>query len=78
MYYVFAPHTTCKFPENVDEINVSVTHGEVLGKSIRKNDGSLIVLVFLRLDRAVQSIDVSVSQPLVGHLPETLQITEKN
>ena len=78
MYYVFAPHTTCKFPENVDEINVSVTHGEVLGKSIRKNDGSLIVLVFLRLDRAVQSIDVSVSQPLVGHLPETLQIIEKN
>ena len=78
MYYVFTPHTTCKFPENVDEINVSVTHGEVLGKSIRKNDGSLIVLVFLRLDRAVQSIDVGVSQPLVGHLPETLQITEKN
>ena len=78
MYYVFAPHTTCKFPENVDEINVSVTHGEVLGKSIRKNDGCLIVLVFLRLDRAVQSIDVGVSQPLVGHLPETLQITEKN
>lgn len=34
--------------------------------------------MFLRLDRAVQSIDVSVSQPLVGHLPETLQITEKN
>ncbi len=78
MYYVFAPHTTCKFPENVDEINVSVTHGEVLSKSIRGSDGSLIVLVFLRLDRAVQSIDVSVSQPLVGHLPETLQITEKN
>lgn len=78
MYYVFAPHTTCKFPENVDEINVSVTHGEVLSKSIRGSDGSLIVLVFLRLDRAVQSIDVGVSQPLVGHLPETLQITEKN
>ena len=78
MYYVFAPHTTCKFPENVDEIDVSVTHGEVLSKSIRKNDGCLIVLVFLRLDRAVQSIDVGVSQPLVGHLPETLQITEKN
>lgn len=78
MYYVFAPHTTCKFPESVDEINVSVTHGEVLSKSIRENDGCLIVLVFLRLDRAVQSIDVSVSQPLVGHLPETLQITEKN
>ena len=78
MYYVFAPHTTCKFPENVDEINVSVTHGEVLNKSIRGSDGSLIVLVFLRLDRAVQSIDVGVSQPLVGHLPETLQITEKN
>ncbi len=78
MYYVFAPHTTCKFPESVDEIDVSVTHGEVLSKSIRKNDGCLIVLVLLRLDRAVQSIDVSVSQPLVGHLPETLQITEKN
>ena len=78
MFYVFSPHTTCKFPDSVDEINVSVTHGEVLSKSIRKSDGNLIVLVFLRLDRAVQSIDVSVSQPLVGHLPETLQITEKN
>lgn len=78
MFYVFSPHTTCKFPDSVDEINVSVTHGEVLSKSIRKNDGNLVVLVFLRLDRAVQSIDVSVSQPLAGHLPETLQITEKN
>ena len=78
MFYVFSPHTTCKFPDSVDEINVSVTHGEVLSKSIRENDGSLIVLVLLRLDRAVQSIDVSVSQPLAGHLPETLQITEKN
>ena len=78
MFYVFSPHTTCKFPDSVDEINVSVTHGEVLSKSIRKSDGNLVVLVFLRLDRAVQSIDVSVSQPLAGHLPETLQITEKN
>ena len=78
MYYVFAPHTTCKFPESVDEINVSVTHGEVLSKSIRGSDGCLIVLVLLRLDRAVQSIDVGVSQPLAEHLPETLQITEKN
>lgn len=78
MYYVFEPHTTCKFPDSVDEIDVSATHGEVLSKSIRKSDGCLIVLVFLRLDSAVQSIDVGVSQPLVGHLPETLQITEKN
>ena len=78
MYYAFKPHTTCKFPANVEDIEVSVTNGEVLSKNIRENDGNLIVLVLLRVENAVQSLDIEVSQPLAGNLPETLKITEKN
>ena len=32
----------------------------------------------LRVENAVQSLDIEVSQPLAGNLPETLKITEKN
>ena len=78
MFYVFRPHTTCKFPASIDDIHVSVTHGEVLSKQIRESDGNLIVMVLLRVEGAVQSLDIEVSQPLAGYLPETLKITEKN
>ena len=78
MCYAFKPHTTCKFPGSVDEINVSVTHGELLSKKVRESDGSLVVMVLLRVESAVQSLDIEVSRPLVGNVPETLQVTEKN
>ena len=78
MLYAFKPHTTCKFPESVDDLNVTVTNGELLSKQIRENDGSLVILVLLRVENAVQSLDIEVSQPLAGNLPETLKITEKN
>ena len=78
MCYAFKPQSDCEFPESVDEIDVSVTRGEVLSKQIRSHDGALVVLVLLRIDSVVQSIDIDVSQPIAGKLPETLQITEKN
>lgn len=78
MCYAFKPQSACEFPASVDEIDVSVTRGEVLSKQIRSHDGALFVLVLLRIDSAVQSIDIDVSQPIAGRLPETLQITEKN
>ena len=76
--YAFRPHTTCKFPESVEDLNVTVTNGELLSKQIRESDGSLVILVLLRVENAVQSLDIEVSQPLAGNLPETLKITEKN
>ena len=76
--YAFKPHTTCKFPESVEDLNVTLTNGELLSKQIRESDGSLVILVLLRVENAVQSLDIEVSQPLAGNLPETLQITEKN
>ena len=76
--YAFKPHTTCKFPESVDDLNVTLTNGELLSKQIRESDGSLVILVLLRVENAVQSLDIKVSQPLAGNLPETLKITEKN
>ena len=78
MLYTFKPHTTCKFPESVEDLNVTVTNGELLSKQIRQSDGSLVILVLLRVENAVQSLDIEVSQPLAGNLPETLKITEKN
>ena len=78
MYYAFKPQTTCKFPANADEINVSLTRGELLSKEIRESDKSLIVLVLLRVDGVVQSIDIDFAQPLAGNLAEMLNITEKN
>ncbi len=78
MVYTFMPHTTCKFPASVDDLNVTVTNGELLSKQIRPSDGNLVVLVLLRVEDTVQSLDIEVSQPLAGNLPETLKITEKN
>lgn len=78
MFYAFKPHSTCKFPDSVDDIDVTVTNGEILSKQIRDHDGALTVLVLLRVENAVQSLDIDVSQPIAGHLPETLKITEKN
>lgn len=78
MLYAFNPQTNCKFPESVDEISVSVTHGEVFDKQIRETDGALVVLVLLRVDDVVQSIDLEVSQPITGNSSETLKISEKN
>ena len=76
--YAFRPHTTCKFPESVEDLNVILTNGELLSKQIRESDGSLVILVLLRVENAVQSLNVEVSQPLAGNPPETLKITEKN
>lgn len=78
MYYAFKPQTTCKFPANADEINVSVTRGELLKKEIRESDKSLLVLVLLRVDSVVQSIDIDFSQPLADNPAEMLNVTEKN
>ena len=76
--YAFKPQTNCKFLENVDDINLSLTHGEVLSKEIRKNDGALAVLVLLRVDSVVQSLDIDVSQPIVGLTAESVKVSEKN
>ena len=78
MCYAFKPQTNCKFPDSIDDVKVSVTHGEVLRKRIRENDGCLAVDVLLRIDEVVQAIDVGVSQPIAGNLAESLKITEKN
>ena len=78
MYYVFDRQTNCEFPANVDDIKVSVTRGEVLNKWIRDNDGKLVVLVLLRIDSVVQSVDIDYSQPYENNPVETLNIIEKN
>ena len=78
MHYVFDRQTNCEFPANVDDIKVSVTRGEVLNKWIKDNDGKLVVLVLLRIDSVVQSVDIDFSQPLTGNSAEMLNVTEKN
>lgn len=78
IYYVFEPQTNCEFPENLDDMKVSVTRGELLKKEIRTNDGRLVVVVLLRIDSVVQSIDIDFSQPLAGNPVEMLNVTEKN
>lgn len=78
MQYAFKPQTNCIFPENIDDLSVKVTRGEVLSKKIRDNSGNLVVLVLLRVESVVQSIDIEISQPLAGLSPETITVTEKN
>ena len=78
MQYAFKPQTNCAFPENIDDLNVKVTRGEMLSKKIRDNSGNLVVLVLLCVESVVQSIDIEISQPLAGLLPETITVTEKN
>lgn len=78
MRYVFDRQTNCEFPANVDDIKVSVTRGEVLNKWIRDTDGKLVVLVLLRIDSVVQSVDIDYSQPFENNPVETLNIVEKN
>lgn len=50
----------------------------MLSKKIRDNSGNLVVLVLLRVESVVQSIDIEISQPLAGLSPETITVTEKN
>ncbi len=76
MIYSFRPQSNCVLPENIDDLSVNVTRGEVLSKKIR--GGDLVVLVLLRLDSVVQSVDIDFSQPLVGNPAEMLNVTEKN
>ena len=78
MQYAFKPQTNCAFPENIDDLSVNVTRGEVLSKKIRDNSGNLVVLVLLRVESVVQSIDIEISQPLAGLSPETITVAEKN
>ena len=78
MQYAFKPQTNCTFPENIDDLSVKVTRGEVLSKKIRDNNGNLVVLVLLRVESVVQSIDIEISQPLAGLSPETITVAEKN
>ena len=78
MLYAFEPQANCEFPENVDDIKVSLTRGELLKKEIRESDKRLTILVLLRLDSIVQSVDIDFSQPLADNPVETLNITEKN
>lgn len=78
MQYAFKPQTNCTFPEKIDDLSVKVTRGEVLSKKIRDNSGNLVVLVLLRVESVVQSIDIEISQPLAGLSPETITVAEKN
>ncbi len=78
IYYIFEPQTNCEFPENLDDMKVSLTHGELLKKEIRVSDGRLVLVVLLRLDSVVQSVDIDFSQPLTGNPAEILNVTEKN
>ncbi len=78
IYYIFEPQTNCEFPENLDDMKVSLTHGELLKKEIRVSDGRLVLVVLLRLDSVVQSVDIDFSQPLTGNPAEMLNVTEKN
>lgn len=76
--YAFKPQTNCKFPASVEDVSVSVTHGEVLSKQIREHDGCLVVIVLFRVDSVVQSVDLDVSQPFAGNSDDTLKINENN
>lgn len=78
IYYIFEPQTNCEFPENLDDMKVSLTHGELLKKEIRVSDGRLVLVVLLRIDSVVQSVDIDFSQPLTGNPAEMLNVTEKN
>ena len=78
IYYIFGAQTNCEFPENLDDMNVSLTRGELLKKEIRESDGRLVVVVLLRIDSVVQSVDIDFSQPLTDNPAEMLNITEKN
>lgn len=78
MQYAFKPQTNCTFPEKIDDLSVKVTRGEVLSKKIRDNSGNLVVLVLLRVESVVQSIDIEISQPFAGLSPETITVAEKN
>lgn len=78
IYYIFEPQTNCEFPENLDDMKVSLTHGELLKKEIRVSDGRLVLVVLLPIDSVVQSVDIDFSQPLTGNPAEMLNVTEKN
>ena len=77
MRYVFTPQSNCKFPENLDELNVMSTRGEVLSKQI-DHLGNLIVIVLLRLDNVVQSVDIDFEQPYNDNFAANYQVNEKN
>ena len=77
MVYVFSPQTNCEFPANLDELTISLTHGELFKKEIMSS-GDLRICVLLRVDSDVQSIKLDIPQPLAGCDPNDFIITEKN
>lgn len=77
MRYVFTPQSNCKFPENLDELNVTSTKGEVLSKQI-DHLGQLVVIVLLRLDNVVQSVDIDFGQVYNDNFAANYQVNEKN
>lgn len=76
MRYVFTPQSNCKFPENLDELNVTSTKGEVLSKQI-DHLGQLVVIVLLRLDNVVQSVDIDFGQVYNDNFAANYQVNEK-
>lgn len=78
MYYVFEPQTNCEFLENIGEMKITLTRGELLKQEIRESDGRLVVLVLLRIDSVVQSVDIDFSQPIADSTVDRLNIVEKN
>lgn len=78
MCYAFMPQTNCEFPENLDELNVTVSKGKVLSKKRHVSNGSLLLNVFLPLDDVVESIDLEFSIPISGKPVDTLKVVEKN
>lgn len=77
MRYAFKPQTNCKFPDDINQLKATVTRGELLSKKIKDN-GDLELIVFLRMDNAVQSISIELGQAYDGNFAEKLQVTEKN
>lgn len=77
MLYVFSPQTNCEFPANLDELTISLTHGELFRKEILTS-GDLRICVLLRVDSDVQSIKLDVPQPFAGCDPKDFIISEKN
>lgn len=77
MIYKFTPQTNCIFPENLDELNISLTNGELFKKEIVPS-GDLSICVLLRVDSDVQSIKLDIPQPIAGCDPKDFIITEKN
>ena len=77
MIYKFTPQTNCIFPENLDELNISLTNGELFKKEIVPS-GDLSICVLLRVDSDVQSIKLDIPQPIEGCDPKDFIITEKN